>query len=123
MVIDKEQSFFGVHYLYEMNAIIGGSLTDNQIKFYNRHTLKEDIKFEANTGVQFRFKDLITTKDAAKNTVNLSAIYSSSKEEDNKLSNIAISENTVPFDKKFIAQGNQHGEIIIWKLSEIQKYN
>jgi len=37
-VIDIEQSFFGVQYLYEMDAIIGGSISDNQIKFYNQHS-------------------------------------------------------------------------------------
>ena len=40
-----------------------------------------------------------------------------------KLSNIAISDNSVSTDKKLIAQGNQLGEIIIWKLFEIQYFN
>jgi len=115
--------------MWDMDAIIGGSISDNKIKFYRRHTFKEDVKFYENPEVQFRLKDWNPFKEesAKDNTVYLTALYSESQEETPKeeqsLSRIASSDNSVPFDKKFIAQGNHLGEIIIWKLYEIQYFN
>ena len=57
-------------------------------------------------------------KEVVKDPISLTAMYSQTPDE-LQLSSIAISDNGVQFTKKLLAQGNQFGEIVIWKRADI----